>query len=103
MDVMSSGRVRDQALVVWGGIQGANRNGKAKLTARDLIEAFQVHNDKGGDYYQDVLSVAYTAVCESGLLGRDANLSELKRLFAFKDAEGKDDAADAPASVPAAE
>lgn len=96
-EVMTSGRVRDQAIVLWAGIKGANQ--AAKVTPRGLIEEFDRHDAKGGDYYNDVLQPAYIAVIDGGLLGKDADADEYRRLLKFKDAEGKDDGP--PASVPA--
>lgn len=101
LQVIISGKIRDQATVVWAGIRGANP--AAKVTPRGLIEAFQQHNDKGGDYYQDVFCPAVIALGEAGLLGRKADIDELKRMVGYEDPEGKDEAGGAPESVRAAE
>jgi hypothetical protein len=99
MQIMVSGSVRDQATVVWGGVKGAKPD--VKITPRGLIEEFQRHNDKGGDYYQDVVCQAYIAAAESKLLG-DVDLAEFKRIIGFKEPEGKDEGGP-PAAVRAAE
>jgi hypothetical protein len=99
LNIIYSGKLRDQATVVWGGIRGADRD--AKVTPRGLIELFQTHNDKGGDYYQQIYCPAAILAAESKLCG-DVDIAEMKRQLAYKDPEGKEQA-DPPATVKAAE
>jgi hypothetical protein len=102
LDIMRSGNMRDQATVVWGGVRGASPD--TKVTPRGLIVEFQAHNDKGGDYYQDVVCPAYIAVAESKLMG-DTDIAEWKRIIGYREPEGKDEpeAAGVPEAVRAAE
>lgn len=100
LGIMLSGKLRDQATIVWSGIKAADPD--QRVTPRGIIEEFQKHNDKGGDYYQDVYCVAAILACESGLLGRKADVEELKRLLDYQAPEGKDEA-EPPAAVRAAE
>jgi len=89
LEIMVSGRIHDQAVVVYAGIRGADRD--TKVTPRGLIEEFQRHNERGNgsDYYTDIVVPVYVQVAEAKLLG-DVNMPEFKRQIGFRE-EGKDE------------
>lgn len=99
MDVIQSGRIEFQAVFVWAGLHHADK----KLTVGEVVRLFQRHQDKGGDYFPDIVKPAFlSALVDGKFVGHIEEKAARALLGMDEDEEGKDEA-DPPASVPAAE
>jgi hypothetical protein len=80
-DAMTSGTLKDQATLIWGGLKHADR----KLTPGGVIALLEQHLEKEDDYVESILRPAYWALLEGKLLG-SFNPAEMKRLWGDPDA-----------------
>lgn len=88
-DILTSGKMLEQAIVIWAGIKGADPD--VKMTPRGVIEACDRHNQHG-DYYQEVYCPAAVLAVESGLIGKKVDLDEFRRLIGYEEPKGKEEA-----------
>jgi hypothetical protein len=99
LEVMQSGRIEYQAVVVWAGLHHFDR----KLTSGEVIRMFQRHQDKGGSYSPDIVKPAFLAALVDGKFVGQLDEKAARSLLGMEEEEEGKDEAEAPASVPAAE
>jgi hypothetical protein len=99
LDVLTSGRIEYQAVLVWAGLRHTNR----KLTPRAVLELLQKHLDRGGQFFEDVVKVAMKAAVVDGHLIGAMDEAAFTRTFFPGDADEQAGKEDEGGSVRAAE